>query len=89
MSSSGSYATCLADFSSDASNALDASDSSAAAIPTADAFLRCVVAATNAWAGHPDTVRDAFSLLYAASLVFFMQTNFAMFCAGCVWVNKV
>ena len=86
MSSSGSYATCLADFSADASNASDASD---AAAPTADALLRCVVAAANAWAGHPDAVRDAFFLLYAASLVFFMQMGFAMICADCVRVNKV
>jgi hypothetical protein len=87
MSSSGSYATCLADFSADASNA---SDALVAAAPTADALLRCVVAAAaNAWAGHPDAVRDAFFLLCAASLVFFMQMGFAMICAGCVWVNKV
>ena len=86
MSSSGSYATCLAHFSADASNA---SDASAAAAPTADALLRCVAAAANAWAGHTDAVRDAFFLLYAASLVFFMQIGFAMICAGCVWVNKV
>ena len=30
-----------------------------------------------------------FFLLYAASLVFFMQMGFAMICVSCVWVNKV
>jgi hypothetical protein len=56
---------------------------------TADALFWYVAVAANAWAYRPDTVLDAFFLLYAASLVIFMQLGFVMISTGCVWVNKV
>ena len=54
-----------------------------------EALLQCITATYDAKLTATDASLDAFFLLYAASLVFFMQTGFAMIAAGCVKVNNV
>lgn len=88
---SSTYDTCLADLSLSGSGGGDdgsaASDSSSAL--TTNALLQCISASFDAANKSSDAATDAFFLLYAASLVFFMQTGFAMLCAGCVRINNV
>ena len=79
MSSPSSYQTCLAD--------LTAGNDGAA--PSTDAVLECIAGAFDASHTNTESSIDTIFLLYAASLVFFMQTGFAMICAGCVRVNNV
>lgn len=80
MSSSGvasTYETCL--------NSLTTSTSS----PSGDDLLQCISASFDSARANTTSSIDAFFLLYAASLVFFMQTGFAMICAGCVRIKNV
>ena len=57
--------------------------------PSTDALLQCITTTFDAQIGNTNNSVDAFFLLYAASLVFFMQAGFAMLCAGCVRINNV
>ena len=78
--SDSTYQTCLADLTA-------ANDT--AASPSADALLRCISDSLDASRSNTHSSIDTFFLLYAASLVFFMQTGFAMISAGCVRINNV
>ena len=77
MSVDSTYQTCLASASTDDG------------MPTTDALLQCISASYDAKLSSTDASIDTFFLLYAASLVFFMQTGFAMISAGCVRINNV
>ena len=66
------YQTCLTDLSSDGTS------------PSTDALLQCISSSFDATKSNTNASIDTFFLLYAASLVFFMQTGFAMISAGCV-----
>ena len=57
--------------------------------PSTDALLQCITTTFDAQISNTSNSVDAFFLLYAASLVFFMQAGFAMLCAGCVRINNV
>lgn len=72
------YQVCLTD--------LTASDGTT---PSTDELLQCIASTFDATKANTDAGIDTFFLLYAASLVFFMQTGFAMICAGCVRINNV
>mmetsp|Transcript_7037 Transcript_7037/g.15302 ORF Transcript_7037/g.15302 Transcript_7037/m.15302 type:complete len:635 (+) Transcript_7037:405-2309(+) len=82
--SSTTYQTCLASLTSAGNNGDGASSS-----PSAEALLQCVSDSFDSAQDNSNSSIDAFFLLYAASLVFFMQSGFAMICAGCVRINNV
>ena len=76
MSSGNAYQTCLASVGD-----------------TAEALIECI---SSTLEGRLNTAADSvtssvntFFLIFAAILVFFMQTGFAMICAGCVRINNV
>ncbi|KAL7532378.1 hypothetical protein ACHAXR_004590 [Thalassiosira sp. AJA248-18] len=77
-SDGGTYQTCLADLTTDNG-----------ASPSTDALLQCISSSFDSNHTNTELSVDTFFLLYAASLVFFMQTGFAMICAGCVRINNV
>ncbi|KAL7497060.1 hypothetical protein ACHAWT_008436 [Skeletonema menzelii] len=77
MSGGGStYQTCLASVGSDSND-----------------LLECIAGALdtsiNTAAENVTNSVNTFFLIFAATLVFFMQTGFAMICAGCVRINNV
>mmetsp|Transcript_1890 Transcript_1890/g.2797 ORF Transcript_1890/g.2797 Transcript_1890/m.2797 type:complete len:602 (+) Transcript_1890:132-1937(+) len=76
MSGGSTYQTCLASVGGDT-----------------DALLECVAgtldAAMNTATDSVTNSVNTFFLIFAAILVFFMQTGFAMICAGSVRVNNV
>lgn len=76
MSGSNTYQTCLASVGGDI-----------------DAVLECVSSSLDAaMTAASDSVTNSvntFFLIFAAILVFFMQTGFAMICAGSVRINNV
>lgn len=82
MSVDSTYQTCLANLTTASTDADDGT-------PTTDALLQCISASYDAKLSSTDASIDTFFLLYAASLVFFMQTGFAMISAGCVRINNV
>ncbi|KAL3823898.1 hypothetical protein ACHAXA_005480 [Cyclostephanos tholiformis] len=75
------YQTCLSD--------LTALSINGTTTPTTDALLLCISNTFDAANTGTENSIDTFFLLYAASLVFFMQTGFAMISAGCVRINNV
>ena len=75
---SSTYETCLAD--------LTASSSST---PSTEDLLVCISNSFDDQNASTDSAVDVFFLLYAASLVFLMQSGFAMVAAGCVRTNNV
>jgi len=54
-----------------------------------DELLQCVAAEFQQTQEILISTTNVFFLIYAASLVFFMQTGFAMICSGCVRKNNV
>ena len=84
MSSSteSTYQSCLAELTNN--NA-----SSSSSLPTTEALLQCISDSFDASRTNTNESVDAFFLLYAATLVFFMQTGFAMVSAGCVRLRNV
>ncbi|EJK71226.1 hypothetical protein THAOC_07354, partial [Thalassiosira oceanica] len=78
-SSESTYETCLK------SLAVNGNEEA----PSTDALLQCITTTFDAQINNTNDSVDAFFLLYAASLVFFMQAGFAMLCAGCVRINNV
>ncbi|EJK44947.1 hypothetical protein THAOC_36477 [Thalassiosira oceanica] len=78
-SSESTYETCLK------SLAVNGNEEA----PSTDALLQCITTTFDAQINNTNDSIDAFFLLYAASLVFFMQAGFAMLCAGCVRINNV
>jgi len=74
------YQTCLSDLTS-----TNTSSSS----PTTEALLQCISNSFDAAHTNTNASIDAFFLLYASTLIFFMQTGFAMVCAGCVRLKNV
>ena len=54
-----------------------------------DELLQCVTAEFQQTQEILISTTNVFFLIYAASLVFFMQTGFAMICSGCVRKNNV
>jgi Amt family ammonium transporter len=78
---SSTYQTCLSD--------LTASSIDGITTPTTDALLQCISNTFDVAKTDTDNSIDTFFLLFAASLVFFMQTGFAMISAGCVRINNV
>ena len=77
MSGGGStYQTCLASVGSDSNDLLEC---------IAGALDTSINTATENATNSVNT----FFLIFAATLVFFMQTGFAMICAGCVRINNV
>ena len=77
---SNTYQTCLSDLTAASADGIT---------PTTDALLQCISNTFDAVQTNSDSSIDTFFLLYAASLVFFMQTGFAMISAGCVRLNNV
>ena len=77
MSGGSTYQTCLASVGSG----------------DGDALLECIAgkldATINTAAENVTNSVNTFFLIFAATLVFFMQTGFAMICAGCVRINNV
>jgi Amt family ammonium transporter len=73
------YQSCLAD--------LTTTNSSSS--PTAEALLQCISNSFDASRTNTNDAVDAFFLLFASTLVFFMQTGFAMVCAGSVRLENV
>mmetsp|Transcript_47037 Transcript_47037/g.98630 ORF Transcript_47037/g.98630 Transcript_47037/m.98630 type:complete len:580 (+) Transcript_47037:445-2184(+) len=63
--------------------------SSGNAEPTTDELIQCISNTFDSNSTSADAAVDVFFLLYAASLVFFMQTGFAMICTGCVRIGNV
>lgn len=78
MSSESTYQTCLTNLTTGTTST-----------PTSDALLQCISASFDSNKTNTDKSIDTFFLLYAASLVFFMQAGFAMISAGCVRANNV
>eukprot|EP01082_Thalassiosira_pseudonana_P013924 g11606.t1 g11606 contig6:199603-201681(-) len=74
------YQTCLSDLSATSSNGSS---------PTSDALLQCISSSFDAQTASTHASINTFFLLYAATLVFFMQAGFAMVSAGCVRTNNV
>ena len=77
---SSTYQTCLSDLTAASADGIT---------PTTDALLQCISNTFDAAQTNTDSSIDTFFLLYAASLVFFMQTGFAMISAGCVRLKNV
>mmetsp|Transcript_35287 Transcript_35287/g.76198 ORF Transcript_35287/g.76198 Transcript_35287/m.76198 type:complete len:171 (+) Transcript_35287:292-804(+) len=82
--SSTTYQTCLANLNSNSDNGATSSTNI-----TTEALLECISNTIDTTQHDSHSSIDASFLLYAASLVFFMQTGFAMICAGCVRVNNI
>jgi Amt family ammonium transporter len=78
-SAGSTYESCLADLTS----------SNNGTTPSADVLLQCIANTFDDVGSNNNAAIDTFFLIYAASLVFFMQTGFAMICAGCVRINNV
>jgi Amt family ammonium transporter len=78
MSTASTYQICLAELANATSST-----------PTTDALLECISNSFDAAQVSTDLSIDAFFLLYASTLIFFMQTGFAMVCAGCVRLKNV
>lgn len=78
---SSTYQICLSD--------LTAASTDGSTPPSTDALLQCISNTFDAAQISTDNSIDTFFLLYAASLIFFMQTGFAMISAGCVRINNV
>mmetsp|Transcript_1566 Transcript_1566/g.3355 ORF Transcript_1566/g.3355 Transcript_1566/m.3355 type:complete len:580 (+) Transcript_1566:135-1874(+) len=79
MSSESTYQTCL----------INLTATSTDGTPTTDALLQCISNSFDSTHTNTNSSIDTFFLLYAASLVFFMQSGFAMISAGCVRINNV
>lgn len=77
------YQSCLADLTNSSSSASSSSP------PTTEALLQCISDSFDASRINTNESVDAFFLLYASTLVFFMQTGFAMVSAGCVRLRNV
>eukprot|EP00580_Thalassiosira_gravida_P013441 CAMPEP_0201682522 /NCGR_PEP_ID=MMETSP0494-20130426/51660_1 /ASSEMBLY_ACC=CAM_ASM_000839 /TAXON_ID=420259 /ORGANISM="Thalassiosira gravida, Strain GMp14c1" /LENGTH=604 /DNA_ID=CAMNT_0048166281 /DNA_START=111 /DNA_END=1925 /DNA_ORIENTATION=- len=84
---STTYQTCLASLTLTDSNTNGGGDASSS--PTTEALLECISNTFDTTHQNTNASIDTFFLLYAASLIFFMQTGFAMICAGCVRINNV
>ena len=83
-STESTYQSCLAELTNN-----NASSSSSSSLPTTEALLQCISDSFDASRTNTNESVDAFFLLYAATLVFFMQTGFAMVSAGCVRLRNV
>lgn len=60
--------------------------------PTTNELIDCISDAFDSPLATVDNITNSvntFFLIFAAILVFFMQTGFAMICAGCVRINNV
>lgn len=77
-STESTYQSCLADLTTSSTTS-----------PTTDALLQCISNSFDAAYSNTNASIDAFFLLYASTLIFFMQTGFAMVCAGCVRLKNV
>lgn len=78
MSTSSTYQTCLVELGGGGDNS-----------PTTEALLECISTKFDDTTDSTHAAVDTFFLLFAASLVFFMQAGFAMLSAGCVRTNNV
>ncbi len=81
------YQSCLAELTN--TTISNSSLTISSVPPTTEALLQCISDSFDASHTNTNDSVDAFFLLFASTLVFFMQTGFAMVSAGCVRLRNV